>query len=123
MTWLLVDKGSHGNIEARTLLRFAPRHASTQSRQRGMSRHEQELSGSSFNSSPGRSRDRADAAIVGVTADPGKGEGGGGGGVQNRSNFGIPSLTHPSFTPPDWSRPCDWRGKEITAAALLLGSP
>ena len=119
--WLLVDKGSHGNIEARTLLRFAPRHASTQPRQRGMSRHEQELSGSSFNSSPGRSRDRADAAIVGVTADPGKGGGDGGG--QNRSNFGIPSLTHPSFTPPDWSRPCDWRGKEITAAALLLGSP
>ena len=76
MTWLLVDKGSHGNIEARTLLRFAPRHASTQPRQRGMSRHEQELSGSSFNSSPGRSRDRADAAIVGVTADPGKGLGG-----------------------------------------------
>ena len=74
--WLLVDKGSHGNIEARTLLRFPPRHASTQPRQRGMRRHEQELSGSSFNSSPGCSRDRADtAAIVSVTADPGTGEG------------------------------------------------
>ena len=74
--WLLVDKGSHGNIEARTLLRFPPRHASTQPRQRGMSRYEQELSGSSFNSSPGCSRDRADtAAIVSVTADPGTGEG------------------------------------------------
>ena len=73
--WLLVDKGSHGNIEARTLLRFPPRHASTQPRQRGMSRNEQELSGSSFNSSPGCSRDRADtAAIVSVTADPGTGE-------------------------------------------------
>ena len=101
--WLLVDKGSHGNIEARTLLRFAPRHASTQPRQRGMSRHEQELSGSSFNSSPGCSRDRADtAAIVGVTADPGKGEEGRWWWWKEQIQL-WPPLTHPFFTPPAWS--------------------
>ena len=99
--WLLVDKGSHGNIEARTLLRFPPRHASTQPRQRGMRRHEQELSGSSFNSSPGCSRDRADtAAIVSVTADTGSGEG------RRRWPEQVQlwhPLTHSSFTPPAWS--------------------
>ena len=67
-----------------------------------MSRNEQELFGSSFNSSPGCSRDRGDTAIVSVTADTGKEEEGRWWWWKEQIQL-WPPLTHPFFTPPAWS--------------------